>query len=341
MPELRKDPIVGRWIIISTERAKRPTDIATKPEVKKGGFCPFCHGNEDKTPPEIMAYRDNGTKPNTAGWQMRVVSNKFPALMTEGELNRAGDGIYDKMGGLGAHEVIIETPDHELTLSTLPISGVKNVLHAYKERLIDLKKDQRLRYVMIFKNNGEAAGASLEHPHSQLIALPIVPKRVREELFGSQNYFEYKERCLFCDIIRQEIEREIRMIEETDCFITISPFAPRFPFETWIMPKIHKAAFENISDDEISSLAVILQNTLKRMDKILNYPAYNFVIHSAPFHDNQSESYHYHIEIMPKLTKVAGFEWGTGFYINPMPPELAAKYLREEGLSAETQPLSI
>src|SRR3989338_3945837 len=335
MPELRKDPIVGRWVIISTERAKRPNDFVTKPENKKGGFCPFCSGNEDKTPPEILAYRDNGTSPNGPGWNIRVVSNKFPALMAEGSINRAGDGIYDKMGGIGAHEVIIETQNHELTLASMPASGVRNVLYAYKERLVDLKKDKRFRYAMIFKNNGEDAGASLEHPHSQLIALPIVPKRVLEELYGSQKYFEYKERCIFCDMIRQEIEREARIIEETDYFIAICPFAPRFPFETWIMPKIHKASFENFNDSDINSLSIILQNVLKRIDRVLNFPAYNFVVHSSPFHDSDSESFHSHIEIMPKLTKVAGFEWGTGFYINPMPPEQSAKYLREQDLTVE------
>jgi UDPglucose--hexose-1-phosphate uridylyltransferase len=173
-----------------------------------GGFCPLCEGNEDKTPPEIIAFRDNGTSPNTPGWTLRVVSNKFPALRIEGELNREGEGIYDKMNGLGAHEVVIETPRHYETLTTLPLKAVENVLWAYRERMTDLKRDQRLRYVLVFKNHGVSAGASLEHSHSQIIALPIVPKRVSEEIEGSKNYFQYKDRCVFCDIIRQELQQK-------------------------------------------------------------------------------------------------------------------------------------
>ncbi|MBI5376746.1 MAG: galactose-1-phosphate uridylyltransferase [Candidatus Schekmanbacteria bacterium] len=329
MPELRKDPIIGRWVIIATERSKRPTDFALAADTKKGGFCPFCSGNEDKTPPEIMAYREKGTKPNTAGWHTRVVNNKFPALLDEGKLIRTGDGIYDKIAGIGTHEVIIETPNHELSIATLPINKVRLLVSCYRERVLHLKKDKRFKYAMIFKNHGESAGASLEHPHTQLIALPIIPKLVREEQFGAQKYFDYKERCIFCDIARQEMERGIRMIEENDSFLTMVPFAPRFPFELCIVPKRHMAAFESITDTELSDLAEILKHALMRLDITLKNPSYNFVMHTSPFGDSESESFHWHIEIMPKLTKVAGFEWGTGFYINPVLPEVAATFLRE------------
>lgn len=198
MPELRKDPIHGRWVIISTERSRRPSDFAADERRSAGGFCPLCEGNEDRTPPEIIALRDNGTSPNSPGWTLRVVPNKFPALRIEGELNREGEGIYDKMNGIGAHEVVIETPRHEETLATLPLKNVENVLLAYRDRIIDLRRDQRLRYVLVFKNHGIAAGASLEHSHSQIIALPIVPKRVSEEVEGAKTYFNYKDRCVFC-----------------------------------------------------------------------------------------------------------------------------------------------
>jgi len=329
MPELRRDPIHGRWVIISTERGRRPSDFDTEERRSVGGFCPLCEGNEDKTPPEIIAFRENGTPPNGPGWTLRVVANKFPALRIEGELNREGEGIYDKMNGLGAHEVVIETPRHHENLTTLPLKGVENVLLAYRERMIDLRRDRRLRYVLVFKNHGLAAGASLEHSHSQIIALPIVPKRVSEEIEGSKNYFNYKDRCVFCDIIRQELQQRNRLIVENKAFLSVAPFASRFPFETWILPKTHYPSFEHMEHILYEQAAQILSDTLRRMDQVLNEPPYNYVIHTSSFPELDNDHYHWHIEIMPKLTNVAGFEWGTGFYINPTPPEEAAQYMRK------------
>src|SRR5574340_550089 len=250
MPELRKDPIVGRWVIISTERGKRPSEFESYQAPSKAGFCPFCPGNESKTPNEVLAYRKNGGIANSPGWHIRVVPNKYPALKVEGDLNREGDGVYDKMNGVGAHEVIIESPDHKDTLSKMTPGQFEEVLWAYRDRIIDLKKDMRLRYILIFKNHGEAAGASLEHTHSQLIALPVVPIYVREEVEGAKTYYNFKERCIFCDIIRQEAASGARVIQETDHFLVLSPYAPRFPFETWIMPKQHESAFENSQRSE-------------------------------------------------------------------------------------------
>ncbi len=327
MPELRKDPISGRWVIISIERGKRPSDFGMRVSPKKGGFCAFCEGNEYTTPPEIMAFRSNGGKPNTPGWTLRVVSNKFPALNIEGKLNRVGEGIFDKMNGVGAHEVIIECPDHNLTLSTMPLKSVEEVLWAFHHRITDLKKDTRFRYVLVFKNEGDEAGASLEHTHSQLIALPIVPHLVEEELFQAKQYYEYKERCIFCDIIHQETEDPIRVIAENNDFIAIAPFASRSPFEIMILPKKHESSFS--PNGSFSLLAQILQQTLKQIDKVLDLPPYNMMIHTSPFKNEQNEYYHWHIEIIPKLTKIAGFEWGSGFYINPTPPEEAAEFLRK------------
>ena len=329
MPELRKDPIHGRWVIISTERSRRPSDFAAEERRLMGGFCPLCEGNEDRTPPEIVAFRDNGTPPNSPGWTLRVVPNKFPALRIEGELNREGEGIYDKMNGIGAHEVVIETPRHEETLVTLPLKNVENILLAYRERIIDLRRDQRLRYVLVFKNHGVAAGASLEHPHSQIIALPIVPRRVSEEIEGAKTYFNYKDRCVFCDIIRQELQQKRRIITENKSFLSIAPFASRFPFETWILPKTHHPSFEHMAFSQYEQAAQILSDTLQRMNRVLADPPYNYIIHTSSFPQLDAEHYHWHFEIMPKLTKVAGFEWGTGFYINPTPPEEAAEYMRE------------
>jgi UDPglucose--hexose-1-phosphate uridylyltransferase len=329
MPELRKDPIVGRWVIISVERGKRPTDfISPSSQRKRGGFCPFCHGNEYTTPPEIIAFRSPDTKPNSPGWTLRVMPNKFPALQISGDLKKAGEGIFDKMNGIGAHEVIVETPDHNLSLATMPLKGVEDVLWAYYLRLTDLKKDKRFKYVMIFKNEGEAAGASLEHTHSQLIALPIAPKIVKEEIDEAKNYYALKERCIFCDLIAQELESGKRVIYENKSFVALAPFASRAPFETWIIPKAHESAFYPPNND-FSALADILQRILKQIDRILDIPPYNFVIHTSTFFDEVNEYYHWHLELLPKLTKIAGFEWGSGFYINPTTPEEAAKFMRE------------
>jgi UDPglucose--hexose-1-phosphate uridylyltransferase len=333
MPELRKDPIIGRWVIISTERGKRPSDFVIEPEKKKGGFCPFCAGNEDKTPPEVLAYRKPGTAPNTPGWWVRVVSNKYPALRVEGDLHRRGEGIFDLMNGVGAHEVIIETPEHDKDLVDLPVEHIMDVLWAYHDRIVDLKRDDRLKYILIFKNHGSAAGASLEHTHSQLIATPIIPKRVVEEMEGYERYYEYKERCIYCDIIRQETENRKRIVTENEAFVSWEPFAPRFPFETWILPKRHALRFEEPKKDDYLYFARILKETLQRLKKALSNPPYNFIIHNSPLQDTEEGELHWHMEIIPKLTKVAGFEWGSGFYINTTPPEDAAQFLRELDIS--------
>ncbi|MCX6606090.1 MAG: galactose-1-phosphate uridylyltransferase [Acidobacteria bacterium] len=333
MPELRKDPITGRWVIISTDRARRPSDF-TRETVEPSGarFCPFCPGNEDKTPPAVLSYHTDGLT-HGGRWSLRTVPNKFPALRVEGDLDRQGEGLYDRMNGVGAHEVVIETPDHMATLSTMDERQVAELLWAFRDRVLDLKKDKRLRYVMLFKNHGEAAGATLEHPHSQIIALPVVPKRVQEELDGARKYFEFKERCVYCDILRQDLKDSDRVILETDEFAAVAPFASRFPFETWLLPRRHESHFENIREAEVANLAWVLRNVLRKMDRVLEKPAFNLIVHSAPVQESTSEHYHWHIEIIPKLTRVAGFEWGTGFYINPTPPEEAARFMREAGLS--------
>jgi UDPglucose--hexose-1-phosphate uridylyltransferase len=329
MADLRKDPVTGRWVIISTERQKRPSDFQIETvTVKPDDLCPFCEGHEASTPPEILAYR-NGTSANSRGWDVRVVPNKFPALRVEGTLDREGEGLFDRMNGIGAHEVIIESPDHNQTLATMSEQAIEKVFWAWRDRVLDLKQDFRLRYILIFKNHGASAGASLEHSHSQLIALPIVPREMSEELDGARRHFQQKERCVFCDIIRQEIKDGSRVIAESPEFVALTPYAPRFPFETWLLPKRHAARFEDASRGEYASLARMVKDTLQRMNKTLLSPPYNLIVHSAPMQENSGEFYHWHVEIMPKLTRVAGFEWGTGFYINPTGPEEAAGVLRK------------
>ncbi len=333
MPEFRKDPITGRWVIIAVDRAMRPSDFVREHVVPVGGrFCPLCPGHEDKTPPEVLAYRPGGGQPNGPGWTLRVVPNKFPALRVEGDLCRQGDGIYDRMNGIGAHELLIETPDHMATLGDLSDKQVEDVFWAMRDRVVDLRKDFRLRYILIFKNHGDGAGATLEHTHSQIVALPIVPKTMTEELDGARRYSEFRERCIYCDIIRQDVEQGSRVVLESEHFVAISFYAARFPFETWIIPKRHASHFETIEIPEVKNLGWMQRAVIRKLDKVLEKPAYNLMIHSAPIQEPAMAHYHWHIEIIPKLTKVAGFEWGTGFYINPTPPEEAARFLREVGI---------
>lgn len=330
MPELRKDPVTGRWVIISTERRKRPTDFRLESvNITPDNACPFCEGHERMTPREILAYRRNGGPPNGPGWDLRVVPNQFPVLRVEGTLDRQGEGLFDKMSGIGAHEVIIESPRHEDTLATMSEAAVEQVLWSFRERVLDLKQDRRFRYIIIFKNHGLAAGASLDHTHSQLIALPIVPREVRDEVDGAKNHYARKERCVFCDIVRQETSDGRRVMLETADMVAISPYAPRFPFETWILPRRHQACYEDGQRHDFAALSRVLVDILRRMNRALRNPPYNLLIHSAPFSESASDYYHWHVEIIPKLTKVAGFEWATGFYVNPTSPEEAAQVLRD------------
>lgn len=330
MPELRKDPILGRWIIIARERRKRPTDFVVEPTQSLGGFCPLCPGNESFTPPEVLAYRNFASSlSNQPDWQVRVVPNKYPALIIEGNLSKEAEGLYDRMNGIGAHEVVVECPDHDALFWDLPVDHIALVFRVYRERVKDLQKDERFQYVMVFKNFGKAAGASLEHSHSQLIALPVLPRMIVSELDGAASYYRYKDRCLFCDIIRQEVQQDIRVVCSNEHFVTISPFAPRTPFEMWVLPKEHASGFCTQSDEMLLSLADIFSNTLKRLESCIPGVPYNYVLHTQPLRSGELEHFHWHFEIVPKLTSIAGFEWGSGFYINPMPPEEATEYLRE------------
>jgi UDPglucose--hexose-1-phosphate uridylyltransferase len=281
------------------------------------------------TPPEIQAHREGSSRPNSPGWSTRVVPNKFPALIIEVNLNRRGEGMFDISNGIGAHEIIIETPEHDKGLADLLDHEVEKVVWAYRDRSVDLHGDKRFRYIMIFKNHGYSAGASLTHSHSQLIALPMVPKNVNEELKGASAYYEYKERCIFCDMLTQEKAENERLICANSRFLAFSPFASRFPFEVWILPKEHHSDFSFIKTEDVIELARILKEVLLRIKHGLGNPPYNFIIHTSPVEERDREDYHWHIEIMPKLMPIAGFEWASGFYINPTPPEIAAKYLRE------------
>jgi len=337
MPQLRRDPVIGRWVIVSTERAKRPNDFARPKEEPPDDRCPFCEGRESETPAEIFALREGEPTPNSPGWQVRVVPSIAPVLKIGTYINRYGRGLYDAMSGLGAHEIIIESPQHIPNMADLSTEQIEKALSATKERIVDLDNDPLFKYTLYFKNYGKAAGASsIRHSHSQLIALPVNPKRVKEELRGAKRYFDYKERCIFCDIISQETGTKERIVFESDNFLAFCPFASRFPFETWILPKKHSADFDKIEESIIIDLARALKATLMKLKRVLNDPPYNYILHTAPYRTPKrghwrtiDEDFHWHFEIMPRLSGVAGFEWGSGFYINSIPPEEAAKYLRK------------
>lgn len=336
MSTLRKDPVSNGWVIMAEDRATRPFTYEITKTEPPGGFCPFCEGNESSTPPEIVAFRESNSQPNTSGWSIRTIPNKFAALHIEGMLDRKGDGMYDMMNGIGAHEIIVETPDHNGHMTKYSIEKISEIITMCRERDADLIKDIRFKYIQIFRNYGTSAGASLPHPHTQLIALPITPRWVKEELHCALEHYQLKERCLFCDIITQEIHDGLRIVTENKDFLSFTPFASKFPFETWIIPKRHQAYFRMIQNEEIISLAEVMKTTFIAIKRALSDPPYNLIIHAAPeITDKQHQTatirddYHWHIEIYPRISKIAGFEWGTGFYINPVLPERAAEYLRE------------
>jgi UDPglucose--hexose-1-phosphate uridylyltransferase len=291
----------------------------------------------------VYSVRDSGSQPNTPGWRVRVVPNKYPALRVEGGLDRRGDGVYDAMNGVGAHEVIIETPDHGTELEDQSESEIRDVLLSYRIRMLDLMRDGRLHYILVFKNVGRSAGASLAHPHSQLIATSVTPKRVREKLGGAQQYFLYKDRSIFADILRQELKDGERVVYRNDRFVAFCPYASRFPFEVCIMPVRHHPDFHSIREDEAGDLASVLREVLLRIKRVLRGPQYNMIVHTGPvryphpgYWATIDDDFCWHIEIMPRVTQIAGFEWGTGFYINPTIPEECARYLRENGDGSES-----
>ncbi|OPZ06210.1 MAG: Galactose-1-phosphate uridylyltransferase [candidate division BRC1 bacterium ADurb.BinA364] len=269
---------------------------------------------------------------------MRAIPNQYAALRIEGEQDRRADGIYDLMNGIGAHEVIVETPDHDAHIAEYPAGKTIEVLTMYRDRARDLQGDQRFRYIQLFRNHGMSAGAPISHPHSQLIALPITPRWVKEELVCAKSHWQSKERCLFCDILRQEERDGSRIVWQNGDFLSFAPFAAKFPFETWILPRRHSCEFNRTEDRELGPLAETICNTLWAIRAALNDPPFNYIIHSAPrlTPDRYAagaisieKDYHWHIEVIPRVTRMAGFEWGTGFYINPTLPETAAAYLRE------------
>ncbi len=294
----------------------------------------FCTGHEWETPPEVFAVRSQGSKPDEPGWQVRVVPNKFAAVGPQEQLSREEDNLFASMNGVGWHEVVIETPEHEANLCDLPIDHIKEVLVAYRARAQAMMADPRIQYVQIFKNWGSVAGASLEHSHAQIIGLPIVPRYVLEQLHAAWAYREVTQRCLLCDIVEAELSRKDRVVATSQDFVAVAPYASRFPFEVHIYPRRHEPDFLDASDETLESMARILKEVLFGLRIALLDPPFNYMIRTRPRFAAEDrgpgpDKYHWHFEIIPRLTQVAGFEWGTGFYINPTPPEQAAQFLRD------------
>jgi UDPglucose--hexose-1-phosphate uridylyltransferase len=327
MPEFRQNMVSKEWVIIATERAKRPDHFVQKKETKTSllpyrADCPFCPGNESMTPPPIFTIDKNGA------WSLRVVSNKFAALQGHLTTARKHEGRFLKADGFGMAEVIIETPHHDRTIATMDLGEIRNTVLTYRQRYAALVKNERLELITIFRNYGEKAGTSLEHPHSQIIATPIVPPHVRNPLYQSQLACDTFGDCIYCGMMEEESRQGVRVVKETEYFLVICPFASRSPFETRIYPKIHRSSFVSASDQELEDFAFVLQDTLKRLSIGLNDPDYNYIIRSAPIEDRDVKYHHWYVVIVPKLTTTAGFEIGTGIYINTTLPEQCAEFLR-------------
>ncbi len=335
-PEFRRDPLHDVWVVFAPERQRRPQDFAPA-EHHPHTLDPFQEGNERLTPPEVFSYRKEKTKPNEPGWRVRVVPNRYPAMRIEGPLEAEPVGFYDRLSGIGAHEVIIETPDGKLALEQLPVPSIAEILAAYRERIIDLDKDSRFQHIYIFKNVGPSAGASLAHAHSQLVALPMVPPAIAGKLKRAQDHFQQKQRSLFTDILHTERTDGTRLVAENDSYVLFCPFASRFPFELAIFPKRHHPDYTSCTPTELHDLAEILRFAVERLNAVLEKPGYNLLLHTAPLkrplterYASTQHDYSWHLEIVPRFNSLAGFEIGLGSYINTVYPEEAARFLRGE-----------
>ncbi len=330
MPQLRQDIVTGRWVAVATERARRPDSFtqAAKEAVAANTVCPFCTGNEHMTPPEVLSYRSNSSTPDTPGWSLRVVPNLYAAFKLELEGQDRVNGLFPVRDAVGACEVLISSPDHAAATPQLPLPQVEQMVRAYRQRMAYHAQNRNLEYVLVLYNHGRPAGASLEHPHSQLYAVAVVPPTVQEELLGARRFWQSHGVCAFCRLVEEEERAGERVVLANDRFLVYTPYASRTPFETWIVPRRHRAPFLDIDPEEQGALAVALRTTLGRLQTGLNDPPYNFYIHTAPLKSDCEAFYHWHLEILPKLSVWAGFELGTGIMINVARPEDAAAFLR-------------
>jgi len=328
MPEIRQNPITKQWVIIATERAKRPHELVrktgdAKPIPSYVEQCPFCPGNERLTPPESLELMQHGK------WQVRAVPNRFAALARDGDVTRNLNGLKVTVNGIGHHEVIVETPDHSKTTALLTVSEVELILGSYKQLYLNIAKDTRVEHITIFKNHGLAAGTSLEHPHSQLIATPIIPPDIRRRMEEALRFYDVHGQCIFCKVLADELAEEVRLVHQTEHFVSFIPFAALTPFSLWVFPRRHMASFPETKSEELRDLARMLRLILAKLYHGLGNPDFNYIVRTAPCENRYLRYYHWYITIVPRLTRTAGFELGSGMYINPTIPETNAEFLRD------------
>lgn len=325
MSELRREPVLRRWVAISTSPSKG-----------KKESCPFCPGSEGSTPPETFVLRETGSRENGPGWWVRVVPNQYPLFRLEGGLGKRAEGMYDMMNNFGAHEVVIETPEHLQTWPEMELGQLERILQAYCQRSLSLRGDNRFRQILITKHHwgpkhhwDPTLEHLLHHPHSHIVAMPFIPARIEDEIRGLLEYQQRKERCIYCDIISQELRAQKRVILETDHFLTFAPYASRYPYETWVIPKGHFPDFAMLSGSQVADLSQVLRTIYTKMQKAFEEAMISMVLHTTPLQDFYREEYHWHIELRVRLARPMGFEWGTGFFINYVAPEEAASLLRD------------
>lgn len=329
MSEIRQDPTTKEWVIIASNRVKRPHDFVKKRQKRSlhpyEPSCPFCLGNEHLSPEEILRYPTEGS----SSWRVRVVNNKYPALVPQGSTRLIEEvSFFTKMDGVGVHDVIIETPLHNRFIPLMEDQEVEELLTVYRERYNQLSRDPRVKLIIIFKNHGGGAGTSLIHPHSQLVATPVVSAELKRQFEVAMAHYNDTGRCLYQDIIDHELKVGERIVMDTEGFVVFHPFASRMPFETWIMPKKRQTSFGKIPTKDLASLAQVLRITLLKLYLSLHDPDFNYAIHTAPVGDENKDYYLWHIRIVPRLTSIAGFEIGSGMYINATFPEETADFIR-------------
>jgi len=332
MDELRSDPITGRRVLIAEGRSARPSDYIVRGDSQaqhsaSADNCPFCAGAEQQTPsPNQQVLDENGR------WQVRVIPNKYPAVTTQSAVEKHGEIVppfSPPEQAYGEHEVIIESPRHVRDITEVSVEQLATVLQVYRDRLLYWSADPRIRFAQIFKNYGYEAGASLEHVHSQVLAMPFVPVTLESELQGASRHYQEHKNCAFCDLVTLELDQRSRLIAEEEQFIAFCAYAGRQPYETWVMPTAHESDYRKLTDAQAHSLATVLNRLLKKLHFLVPQLSYNLILHTRPFSDFDPNQYHWHLEIVPRTTRLAGFEWGTGLFINPLSPESAAKILRE------------
>ena len=327
MSELRYNIISRDWVVIATDRAKRPLDFVkskkeTEPSPEHKDDCPFCPGNEGDGSDETLRFGDKKS------WRVRSIYNKFPAFSPKVEIKRFNEGIHHSVSGYGATEVIVENPRHNLCMATMKDREVEDVIKAYKSRYEAIQNMKGIESIIIFRNHGASAGTSLEHPHSQLIATPIVPPQIRNRLDAAARFFDATGSCVFCYALAEELKDKKRIVLETERFVSFLPYAGASPFLTWIFPKRHMSSFADIDDAEIKDLSKILRSTLAKLYHGLNNPDFNYTIRSIPVNEKASAYFHWYLSIVPRISLPAGFELGSGIFINTSLPEESAEFLR-------------